>query len=525
MSSSPVGEQPPMQAVAGASLRPDTDHAAIADGHHLARGAAANALVLIAANFRGVFTFLIARILGEAGLGRFSLAFATVDVLSKIATLGLDTALVPLVARREAAGDRAGTRLLFIQALFVGAVASVLLLTLAWPALTWIAHVRHLDEFSRGGAIMLLALPGIALARISTGASRGLMSMRSEFYSRGLAETWMTTGVFAVAVAIGVRDAAPALAVATGSLGGAVVAIVLAARTIAASPPTQGRGVSAGTPPTLSEMVRFALPVSGSGLLNALALRVDVLLLGAFVGRAPGVTLESFGVFCAATEVAGGLRKIRQVFDPIFAPVAAVRHISTPDALRATVAGPGRWVLAGQLPLIGVLILSGGTVLSIYGSGFRAGGTWVALLACAHAANSFAGLVETLLIMERPALNLMNATVTVSVQFLAGLALIPHYGVMGAVIAMGLGFAAQGALRFVELKHVFGWGWPWRSLARPLAAFTIAFAPSVAVRVLGGQGVEIAAGILFLLAYAGAWRWLGADPADRAVWLRLLNRD
>ena len=50
-----------------------------------------------------------------------------------------------------------------------------------------------------------------------------------------------------------------------------------------------------------------------------------VLLLGAVVGRAPGVTVETFGVFCATTEIAGGMRKVRQVFDPIFAPVAATR--------------------------------------------------------------------------------------------------------------------------------------------------------------------------------------------------------
>ena len=53
---------------------PETDapsgSPALEDGHHLARGAAANVLVLLAANFRGVFTFLIARILGQTALGQ-----------------------------------------------------------------------------------------------------------------------------------------------------------------------------------------------------------------------------------------------------------------------------------------------------------------------------------------------------------------------------------------------------------------------------------------------------------------------
>jgi hypothetical protein len=141
-----------------------------------------------------------------------------------------------------------------------------------------------------------------------------------------------------------------------------------------------------------------------------------------------------------------------------------------------------------------------------------------------HAANSFAGLVETLLMIERPTLNLANAITTVGVQTVAGLLLIPKFGVMGAVIAMAAGFAAQGVLRFVELKHVFGWAWPWRSLLRPLAAFTIAFTPAAILRVAGGTRVEIVSGLLFLLLYAAAWYRLGADPADRLVWRRLLKR-
>src|SRR5262245_58646539 len=94
--------------------QPIVETAADADSHRVARGAAANVAVLIAANFRGVFTFLIARILGEGGLGRFSLVFATVDLATKAATMGLDNAIIPLVARTEAAGRRDESRRLFV---------------------------------------------------------------------------------------------------------------------------------------------------------------------------------------------------------------------------------------------------------------------------------------------------------------------------------------------------------------------------------------------------------------------------
>lgn len=519
---------PPQPPVSAASLpvspapppvAPAADARVVTDGHDLARGAVANAAVLLAANFRGVFTFLIARLFGGEGLGRFSLMFAVVDALSKVATLGFDQAIVPLVARAEGRGDRGASRQLFARALWLGVGASFALLAVAWPIGAGLAGRWDVEAFTHGGLWMLAALPGIAVARISTGVSRGLLGMRDEFYSRGLGETWITTGVFALAVALGVRDAAPAVAVAVGSLGGACIAAALAHRRLGPAP-------APATAPALRGMLDAALPMSGASLLNNLALRTDVLLLGAYVGRAPGVTLESFGVFCAAVEIAGGLRKVRLVFDPILAPVATRRHVSdSSGSLRQMIAGPGRWVLAGQLPAVGFMALAAAPLLSIYGPEFRAGALWLGLLAAAHAANSFAGLVETLLMIERPGLNFLNALVTVIVQIVVSIFLIPVLGVLGAVVGMSTGFAVQGVLRFVELKHVFGWSWPWQSLVRPLQAFALAMLPALGLRLVFGSSVALASALLFAACYCGAWALLGADPADRAVWRRLLKRE
>ena len=114
--------------------------------------------------------------------------------------LGLDSGVVPTLVTRVAVGDGEGARRLFRRGLALAAVASALLTLAAIPAINWLARARNLDAFPGGGAIMLLALPCIAVARISTGASRAVLAMRNEFYSRGLTETWVTTGVFVIAI-------------------------------------------------------------------------------------------------------------------------------------------------------------------------------------------------------------------------------------------------------------------------------------------------------------------------------------
>ena len=79
----------------------------------LKRGAFLNTIAMLASNFRGIFTFLVARLLGPAGPGMFSVAWATTDIISKIGVLGLDNAITTFIARSEAVGDRREAGLFF----------------------------------------------------------------------------------------------------------------------------------------------------------------------------------------------------------------------------------------------------------------------------------------------------------------------------------------------------------------------------------------------------------------------------
>jgi O-antigen/teichoic acid export membrane protein len=124
--------------------------------------------------------------------------------------------------------------------------------------------------------------------------------------------------------------------------------------------------------------------------------------------------------------------------------------------------------------------------------------------------------------IERPSLNLINAAMTAGVQVAAGLILIPRFGITGAAITVCISFLTQGVLRFAEMRHVFGWTWPWQSLTRPLLAFASAFLPAALIRVsTSGLMMEAISGVLFLLVYAGAWWVIGAEPSDRELWRRL----
>src|SRR6266487_4219817 len=59
-------------------------------GVELKRGAFFNTIAMSASNLRGIFTFLVARMAWPAGLGTFSVAWGTTDLISQIGVFGLD---------------------------------------------------------------------------------------------------------------------------------------------------------------------------------------------------------------------------------------------------------------------------------------------------------------------------------------------------------------------------------------------------------------------------------------------------
>ena len=113
-----------------APVSPDRAHSPEKTGKELKRGALLNAAAMLASNFRAIFTLLIARLLGPVALGIFLVAWATVDLVSKIGVIGLDDAVTTFVARSEAVGDRIRSRIYLRVANIVAFVQSTIVAAL-----------------------------------------------------------------------------------------------------------------------------------------------------------------------------------------------------------------------------------------------------------------------------------------------------------------------------------------------------------------------------------------------------------
>ncbi len=474
-------------------------------GVELKRGAFLNTIAMLASNFRGIFTFLVARLLGPAALGIFSVAWSTTDIISKIGVLGLDNAITTFIARSEAVGDRARSRALFRVAVVLGVVQSIVTAAIVIVALRFFNNRLHVQpQMVSALALVLCAMPGLALYRISTAISRGMKVMQHDIYSRGMTEPIATTLAFLLALAVGFKQSSPEVAAIVGTAASGVIAVALASTLFRHVPPQREVVSHLGEARSL---LGYAAPISIYQLINAFIARLDLIMLGYFVGRAPGVTLATVGVYSAVIGTANGLRKVNQTFNPIFAPVVAgMTATGNHETAAATYARLAQWMLWILLPLVAVLSLAGGTILLIYGPAFQQGGVWLGIVALASALNAFVALGETVIMVQRPHLNLLHSSITCVVAAAGLLWLIPRFGAMGAAFGILLPYVVQGILRYATLRWVFHWKDSWSDISPPLIAAVIAFVPALVCRVLlEGIAGQVISAAVFLAIFGVQW--------------------
>ncbi len=161
-------------------------------GVELKRGAFQNTIAMLASNFRGIFTFLVARLLRSGGAWYIFGGLGELDFLSKIAVFGLDNAITTFVARSQARSDSARSRTLFRTPLSWCSHSHVSSQSLPSYFCELWRPIRFPPEMVSALAFVLCALPGLGFYRDCTSISRGMKVMKHDIFSRGITEPTIT---------------------------------------------------------------------------------------------------------------------------------------------------------------------------------------------------------------------------------------------------------------------------------------------------------------------------------------------
>jgi O-antigen/teichoic acid export membrane protein len=214
------------------------------------------------------------------------------------------------------------------------------------------------------------------------------------------------------------------------------------------------------------------------------------------------------------------LQSVNQIFSPTIADLHARGELDVLQRLYQTLT---KWIFGFTLPLAIVVCVFAAPLMQIFGSEFRAGWPILIIGTLGQLINCAVGSVGLLLIMSGNQDRLVRVQVKVVIgNIILNLALIPIWGVIGAIVASAATNAAINLLYLREVKAILGLTPYNRSYVR-LFLPVLGTAASIAlVRMEASLFHTVALAIvvglsLGYLAFTSLVLFVGLDEDDRLV--------
>ncbi len=392
------------------------------------------------------FDFLLTRKFGAHGSGVFYLSFSVLMALSLVGRLGLDQAVVrfipPFLSKKP--GAAAGVNRASVQlSLLMTLPLSVLLFVLA-PTL---AHdVFHSGELTTYLRIFAVVMPAFSLNYIYTGTLRALKrSQASLIVSRFGYYLLGIVGLLTLGSSYGIKGVVIGFSIAI------LLATIAAALFIRKHMPSYDKIV----PFSKKRLLVTSLPLLFVIFATQMNGQASVLLLGAVTDN------TAVGIFNIALKISMLMTLILAAINVIAATkISELYFANKPKELNIMISKISALGTFASLPALVLLVAFSGFWLGLFGSEFSAGSTTLILLAIGQFVNVSVGSTNYILAMTGRERALAYAIgISLVLNVILGLVLIPKYGVLGAGISTAATNAVSNIIMVFMVKYYLG-VWP-----------------------------------------------------------------
>ena len=376
---------------------------------------------------------LAARLLGPSGEGQLTAIQTWPLILGTLAMLGLDSAVVYFISRQPERGKQLTSTAVLIGLLSASGVSAV-----AWFALPFLLSAQQPRIISAARVFLLIG--GIyAVVGIPHGSLRGTHAFTAWNLFRvapGLA--WLA--ILFTSCLIGHTSAIPLSRwFLVGNLVCGIPFLVVVNR--------QLQGPLKPNARLAPKMLRFGLPSALTSLPQTINLRLDQLLIIAFLPA------RSLGLYVVAVAWSGAVAPLLSaVASVLFPHVSAERNTDRQGHLLAGALQAGALVAAATS--VPFMLLAPIGLPLVFGSRFGPSIPSALVLVPAGAILAWAGIAEEgLRGLGRPMI-VLGAEVVAALVTLAALPVLLHTnGIFGAAVASLLGYSTVALLAVVAISH------------------------------------------------------------------------
>ncbi len=475
-----------------------------------------------------VLTLLITHGLRATGAGVLFEAIALFMIVSNIAELGADTGLVRQVASDRATGRVAELRPLLRVALWPvgvsGAIFAVAGMIFAPQLARSFIHGANPAEAAGDIRVFALFLPAAVLTTVALSGTRGFGTMRPYVAIQSFLVPGLRPLLVAIVLLAGLGAVAVGLAWAIPLAFGCLVSIA-GLRFLLHQAEERDRSPHGAARPAraiAAEFWRFCIPRGISVVFTVALSSIDVLMIGALR------TAHEAGVYATAMRFLGVGQFSLQAASLAIAPqLSALIARGDRARARSLFQTATAWLVLPAWPTYLILGAYAPLLLRVFGPQFPEGQT--ALLIMVPAFMVFVGTGNNkvaLLMGGKSSWNLASIGVSVALNVVLNLILIPHLGIEGAAIAYAVSLTLDTLITAVAV-------WVFLGLQPVGRAYPVIAAASLAtfgaLGLLGRLvfGATILSFGLYVVTASGAFLgllWRARDLLDLGVFAELVRR-
>lgn len=391
-----------------------------------------------------VAKIIVVRHLAQSEYGVFSLALIVLNILVLISAFGLRTGSARQIAYYRGQDDIPKVKAVVHSSFRIAAAGSVILAVALFLGSDIIStRIFHTSELTTPLRVLSFAIPFMALTIIFTSIFQGFDRVDVQVYFNELLRNALFPLFLAAAILLG----AALLGVVYAFLAAAVVTFIVFALYTVKRVPWPAK-VNRSAAVTIRDLLSFCVPILGASMLENVVLWTDTLMLGYFKSS------TAVGLYNGATPLVRLIPIALASMAFIYIPIASqLFSRGQTDEIRRAYAVLTKWVFSATLPLFLVMFLFPEAVLNIvFGPEYIDAALALQILALAYFIHTFLGPnSQTLLVLGRTKLMLLNSAICTVMNVVLNLTLIPSMGIKGAAIASAISLVALNILSSTEV--------------------------------------------------------------------------
>ncbi len=463
--------------------------------------------VVVASVGRLIERMLVARWFSPQLYGEMTIALAVMTIGATVSLVGLNDGIPRFVSRYDDDRDVRGVWLFGLGfSLLVSVVVSLVLYLNIDRITVALFETSTATDLLR---LFVLTIPVSVGVTVGVSALRGMENTRYKLYTKDLLYPCLRILLLVALVAGGFDLASVGYAYLAATLCTLVVVYLLSNRLVSLVGPVRTH---------TRELLSYSAPLIVTMVLSILLTRMDTIMLAEFR------TSNEVGVYNAAYPLANSLLMVISSFGYLYLPLTSRLDA---DGERDEVTGIYRittkWIYVLTFPAFLVFTVFPDDVLSIFfGSGYTGGAIALAILSVGFFTSAAAGRNRTTLAALGHTKAILGVDIlTLALNFVANLLLIPTYGIVGAALASSGAYV----VRNLALNLVLWWRCeitPFAShtnrtyVVLPLVLFPVSFVAArwLTLTVVVLPVFLVCTGLLGLVAVAVAG---GLQPEDGAL--------